>query len=241
MAGHSHWAGIKHKKGKADKQRSKIFSKLSKEITVAAKLGDKDPAMNPRLRSAVQAARSANMPKDNIERAIDKSSAASGANFENLRYEGFGPDKIAVIVETLTDNKNRTASNIRTIFQKSGGSLGTQGSASHNFNQLGIIKIDRNEISDENIFELAIDSGADECISYEEFHEIQCPMSEIYNVKKKLEKIVANFISTEIEWVPLNSVDITNDRRESVIEFLEAIEDDDDVQNVYSNVKLGNI
>ena len=241
MAGHSHWAGIKHKKGKADKQRSKIFSKLSKEITVAAKLGDKDPAMNPRLRSAIQAARSANMPKDNIERAIDKSAAASGVNFENLRYEGFGPDKIAVIVETLTDNKNRTASNIRTIFQKSGGSLGTQGSASHNFNQLGIIKIDRNEISDENIFELAIESGADECISHDEFHEIQCPVSEIYNVKKKLEKIVANFISTEIEWVPLISVNVTNDRREDVIEFLETIEDDDDVQNVYSNVQLGNI
>ncbi len=241
MAGHSHWAGIKHKKGKADKQRSKIFSKLSKEITVAAKLGDKDPAMNPRLRSAIQAARSANMPKDNIERAIDKSAAASGVNFENLRYEGFGPDKIAVIVETLTDNKNRTASNIRTIFQKSGGSLGTQGSASHNFNQLGIIKIDRNEISDENIFELAIESGADECISHDEFHEIQCPVSEIYNVKKKLEKIVANFISTEIEWVPLNSINITNDRRDDVIEFLETIEDDDDVQNVYSNVQLSNI
>jgi YebC/PmpR family DNA-binding regulatory protein len=241
MAGHSHWAGIKHKKGKADKQRSKIFSKLSKEITVAAKLGDKDPTMNPRLRSAIQAARSANMPKDNIERAIDKSAAASGVNFENLRYEGFGPDNIAVIVETLTDNKNRTASNIRTIFQKSGGNLGTQGSASHNFNQLGIIKIDRNEITDENIFELAIESGADECISYDEFHEIQCNMSEIYNVKKKLEKIVANFISTEIEWVPLNSVNITDNKREGVIEFLEAIEDDDDVQNVYSNVKLGNI
>jgi YebC/PmpR family DNA-binding regulatory protein len=241
MAGHSHWAGIKHKKGKADKQRSKIFSKLSKEITVAAKLGDKDPTMNPRLRSAIQAARSANMPKDNIERAIDKSAAASGVNFENLRYEGFGPDKIAVIVETLTDNKNRTASNIRTIFQKSGGSLGTQGSASHNFNQLGVIKIDRSEISDENIFELAIESGADECISNNELHEIQCPMSEIYNVKKKLEKIVANFISTEIEWVPLNSVNVTNDRREDVIEFLETIEDDDDVQNVYSNVQLGNI
>ena len=241
MAGHSHWAGIKHKKGKADKQRSKIFSKLSKEITVAAKLGDKDPAMNPRLRSAIQAARSANMPKDNIERAIDKSTAATGVNFENLRYEGFGPDKIAVIVETLTDNKNRTASNIRTIFQKSGGSLGTLGSASHNFNQLGIIKIDRNEISDENIFELAIESGADECISHDEFHEIQCPVSEIYNVKKKLEKIVANFISTEIEWVPLNSVNITNDRRDDVIEFLETIEDDDDVQNVYSNVQLSNI
>jgi YebC/PmpR family DNA-binding regulatory protein len=179
MAGHSHWAGIKHKKGKADKQRSKIFSKLSKEITVAAKLGDKDPAMNARLRSAVQAARSANMPKDNIERAIDKSSATSGANFENLRYEGFGPNKIAVIVETLTDNKNRTASNIRTIFQKSGGSLGTQGSSTHNFKQLGIIKIDKKDISEENIFELATESGADECISHEDFHEIQCSMSEM--------------------------------------------------------------
>ena len=239
MAGHSHWAGIKHKKGKADKQRSKIFSKLSKEITVAAKLGDKDPAMNPRLRSAIQAARSANMPKDNIERAIDKSSAATGVNFENLRYEGFGPDKIAVIVETLTDNKNRTASNIRTIFQKSGGSLGTQGSASHNFNQLGIIKIDKKEITDENVFELALDSGADECISRDEFHEIQCPMSEIYNVKKKLEKIVVNFISTEIEWVPLNSVDVKKDRQEAVVEFLEAVEDDDDVQNVFTNVNFG--
>ena len=149
-------SGIKHKKGKADKQRSKIFSKLSKEITVAAKLGDKDPAMNPRLRSAIQAARSANMPKDNIERAIDKSSATTGSNFENLRYEGFGPDKIAVIVETLTDNKNRTASNIRTIFQKNGGSLGTQGSASHNFKQLGIVKIDKKEVSEDNILELSL-------------------------------------------------------------------------------------
>ena len=240
MAGHSHWAGIKHKKGKADKQRSKIFSKLSKEITVAAKLGDKDPAMNPRLRSAIQAARSANMPKDNIERAIDKSSAASGVNFENLRYEGFGPDKIAVIVEALTDNKNRTASNIRTIFQKSGGSLGTQGSASHNFNQLGIIKIDKQEISDEKIFELAIESGADECISHDEFHEIQCSISDIYNVKKKLETVVTNFISTEIEWVALNSANVNKDKKETVIEFLVSLEDDDDVQNVYSNVNFEN-
>jgi len=240
MAGHSHWAGIKHKKGKADKQRSKIFSKLSKEITVAAKLGDKDPAMNPRLRSAIQAARSANMPKDNIERAIDKSSAAAGVSFENLRYEGFGPDKIAVIVEALTDNKNRTASNIRTIFQKSGGSLGTQGSASHNFSQLGIIKIDKKEISDEKIFELAIESGADECISHDEFHEIQCPMSDIYNVKKKLETVVTNFISTEIEWVALNNANVVKDKQETVIEFLESLEDDDDVQNVFSNANFEN-
>ena len=240
MAGHSHWAGIKHKKGKADKQRSKIFSKLSKEITVAAKLGDKDPAMNPRLRSAIQAARSANMPKDNIERAIDKSSAASGVNFENLRYEGFGPDKIAVIVEALTDNKNRTASNIRTIFQKSGGSLGTQGSASHNFNQLGIIKIDKQEISDEKIFEIAIESGADECISNDEFHEIQCSMNDIYNIKKKLEVVVANFISTNIEWIALNNAYVDKDRQDTVIEFLESLEDDDDVQNVFSNANFEN-
>jgi YebC/PmpR family DNA-binding regulatory protein len=238
MSGHSKWASIKHSKGKADKQRSKIFSKLSKEISVAAKLGDKDPDMNPRLRSAIQAARSANMPKDNIERAIDKSSTNTETNFENLRYEGFGPDKIAVIVETLTDNKNRTASNIRTIFQKSGGNLGTQGSASHNFNQLGIIKIDKGEISDEKIFELAIESGANECISNNSFHEIHCSMSEIYNVKKNLEKIIANFISTEIEWIPLNNVDVKKDRLEGAIEFLETLEEDDDVQNVYSNINL---
>ena len=240
MSGHSKWASIKHSKGKADKKRSKIFSKLSKEISVAAKLGDKDPNMNPRLRSAIQAARSANMPKDNIERAIEKSSANTETNFENLRYEGFGPDKIAVIVEALTDNKNRTASNIRTIFQKSGGNLGTQGSAAHNFNQLGVIKIDKKEISDEQIFELAIESGANECISYDDFHEVQCVMSEIYNVKKKLEAVVANFISTEIEWIPLNSVEVKRDRVETAIEFLETLEDDDDVQSVYSNIKLGN-
>ena len=238
MAGHSHWAGIKHKKGKADKLRSKIFSKLSKEITVAAKLGDKDPSMNARLRSAIQAARSANMPKDNIERAIDKSSINNELNFENLRYEGFGPDKVAVIVETLTDNKNRTASNIRTIFQKAGGSLGTQGSASHNFNQIGVIKIDKKEISDEHIFELAIEAGADECKSNENFHEIQCPVSEIYIIKKELEKEISNFISTEIEWLPLNSVEILKEKNESLINFFESLEEDDDVQNIYSNAKF---
>tara|TARA_B100000035_G_scaffold55101_1_gene43533 strand:+ start:103 stop:828 length:726 start_codon:yes stop_codon:yes gene_type:complete len=238
MAGHSHWAGIKHKKGKADKQRSKIFSKISKEITVAAKLGDKDPAMNPRLRSAIQSARSANMPKDNIERAIDKSTVNTESNFENLRYEGFGPEKIAVIVETLTDNKNRTASNIRTIFQKSGGSLGTQGSASHNFNQMGVIKVKKKEISDEEIFELAIDAGADECISKDDFHEIQCAVNEIYNVKKKLEKKILNFISTEIEWIPLNNVSVSKDQKENLIEFFEALEEDDDVQNFFSNAEI---
>ena len=238
MAGHSHWAGIKHKKGKADKLRSKIFSKLSKEITVAAKLGDKDPAMNPRLRSAIQAARSANMPKDNIKRAIDKSSNNIELNFEDLRYEGFGPNQVAVIVEALTDNKNRTASNIRTIFQKAGGTLGTQGSASYNFSQLGIIKIDKKEISDERVFELAIEAGADECKSNNDLHEIQCQKNEIYNVKKKLEKEISNFISTEIEWLPLNSVKISKERHEDLISFFELLDENDDVQNIYSNAEF---
>ena len=238
MAGHSHWAGIKHKKGKADKERSKVFSKISKEITVAAKLGDKNPDINPRLRSAIQAARSANMPKDNIERAISKSSANIETNFENLRYEGFGPEKVAVIIETLTDNKNRTASNIRTIFQKAGGSLGSQGSASHNFNQLGVIKIDKKEISEDDIFELAIDSGANDCNSINDFHEIHCPVNEIYNIKKELEKKINNFLSTKIEWIPLNSIEIPKERQNDLIDFFESLEEDDDVQNIFSNAKF---
>ena len=238
MAGHSHWAGIKHKKGKADKQRSKIFSKLSKEITVAAKLGDKNPDMNSRLRSAIQAARSANMPKDNIERAINKSSITDGVNFESLRYEGFGPDKIAVIVETLTDNKNRTASNVRTIFQKAGGSLGTQGSASHNFKQLGVIKINKKEITSERIFELATEAGADECITKINFHEIHCSISKIYDVKKELEKEIKNFISTEIEWIPLNCVKVSKEKNEDLVNLFNTLEEDDDVQNIYTNAQL---
>ena len=240
MAGHSHWAGIKHKKGKADKQRSKIFSKLSREITVAAKLGDKNPDMNARLRSAIQAARSANMPKDNIERAIDKSSISADSNFENLRYEGFGPNKTAVIVETLTDNKNRTASSIRTIFQKSGGGLGTQGSASHNFQQLGVIKINKDEIDEVGMFDLAIESGANECFSHENFHEVHTANTEIYEVKNKLEKKIENFLSTEIEWVPLNTVNLSGENKDNMIKFLETLDDDEDVQNIFTNAKFEN-
>ena len=238
MAGHSHWAGIKHKKGRADKQRSKIFSKLSKEITVAAKLGDKDPSMNPRLRSAIQAARSANMPKDNIERAIDKSSSNNLANFENIRYEGFGPEKIAVIVEALTDNKNRTASKIRTIFQKNGGNFGTLGSASHKFKQVGVIKIDLDEISEEKIIDMALEAGADDCLSNDELHEIHCEKSKIYDVKKKLEINIKNFVSTEIEWIPVNSINISKDKFNEIKEFLEMLDNDEDVQNIFTNLKI---
>ena len=235
MAGHSHWAGIKHKKGKADKQRSAIFSKLSREITVAAKLGDKNPDMNSRLRSAIQAARSANMPKDNIERAIDKSSVAADSNFENIRYEGFGPAKTAIVVITLTDNKNRSASNIRTIFQKYGGGLGTQGSASHNFLQLGVIKINKEEIEEEKIFNLATDAGANDCIFNDDYYEIHTKKDEIYDVKNILEKEISNFISTEIEWVPINKIKLNNEDKEKMIKFLEILEEDDDVQNVFTN------
>ena len=236
MAGHSHWAGIKHKKGRADKERSKIFSKLSREITVAAKLGDKDPLMNARLRSAIQAARSSNMPKDNIERAIDKSKSLNQSNFEKIRYEGFGKDKVAIIVEALTDNKNRTASKLRTIFQKNGGNLGTQGSAAHNFKQIGVIRIDVNEIRDDKIFELAIDAGADECLSFENFHEIHCGFEDIYSIKKKIESNVENFISTEIEWLPLNKISSKGENAEDIKKLLELLDDDDDVQGVYSNL-----
>ena len=235
MAGHSHWAGIKHKKGKADKQRSAIFSKLSREITVAAKLGDKNPDMNSRLRSAIQAARSANMPKDNIERAIDKSSIAADSNFENIRYEGFGPAKTAIVVTTLTDNKNRTASNIRTIFQKHGGGLGTQGSASHNFLQLGVIKIEKKEIDEEKVFNLATDAGANDCIFHENYYEIHTNNDEIYDVKNLLEKEISNFISTEIEWVPINKINLNEEDKEKMNKFLEILEEDDDVQNVFTN------
>ena len=238
MAGHSHWAGIKHKKGRADKVRSKLFSKLSKEITVAAKLGDKDPDMNPRLRSAIQAARAANMPKENIKRAIDKSSGNLGMSLENIKYEGFGPEKIAVIIEALTDNKNRTASQLRTIFNKNGGSLGSSGSASHNFNQVGVIRIDKKEIKEDQILELAIESGASECISNEVFHEIHCDKKNIYNTRKILEKNISNFISTNIEWIPNSKVMVSKENLELTNSFLEDLDDNDDVQNIYTNLNL---
>ena len=237
MAGHSHWAGIKYKKGREDNQRSKIYSKISKEITVAAKLGDKDPDMNFRLRSAIQLAKSANLPKENVERAISKSEANQNINYNHLRYEGMGPGKISVIVETLTDNKNRTASNIRTIFQKYGGSLSTTGIASHNFKQLGIIRIEKKTISDESILELAVEAGAEECISNESFHEIFCAKEQFYKVKTAIEKKVDNFINSGIEWHALNQLDLKEDQYKSAVNLLESLEEDDDVQNVYTNLK----
>tara|TARA_Y100000590_G_scaffold442485_1_gene570629 strand:- start:460 stop:1209 length:750 start_codon:yes stop_codon:yes gene_type:complete len=240
MAGHSHWAGIKHRKGRADKIRSKIFSKLSKEITVAAKLGSKDPDTNPRLRAAIQAARSANMPKDNIERAVNKSEFNKNLNYNSLVYEGFGPEKIAVIIEALTDNKNRTVSNIRTIFQKFGGNLGESGVAAHQFKQVGIIKVEKNKISDNDILELAINSGAEDCLSKALFHEIITAKENFYKVKTAIEKKVQEFISTGIEWMPINKISLDQEKTKSVLNFLETLEDDDDVQHVYANLEINN-
>ena len=191
--------------------------------------------MNSTLRSAIQAARSANMPKDNIERAIDKSSIAADSNFENIRYEGFGPAKTAIVVNTLTDNKNRTASSIRTIFQKNGGGLGTQGSASHNFLQLGVIKIKQEEIDEEKVFNLAIDAGANDCIFHEDYYEIHTNKDEIYEVKNLLEKEISNFVSTEIEWIAINKIKLNDEDKVKIIKLLEILEDDEDVQNVFTN------
>jgi YebC/PmpR family DNA-binding regulatory protein len=240
MAGHSHWAGIKHKKGKADKLRSKIFSKLSKEITVAAKLGSKEPSMNPRLRSAIESAKEANMPKENIERAVKKSEMNPNLNYNNIIYEGFGPQKIAVIVEALTDNKNRTASNIRTIFQKNGGNLGESGVATHQFKQAGIIKIEKNLISENNILELAINSGADDCLSTGYYHEIITAKDSFYNVKNEIKKQIKEFVSSGIEWLPMNKIVLDKEKTQSVLNFLEALEEDDDVQYVYANLQTDN-
>ena len=241
MAGHSHWAGIKHKKGRADKERSKIFSKLSREITVAAKLGDKDPNMNARLRTAIQAAKQANMPKDNISRAISKSEMSGDKNFESLRYEGFGPLNIALIIETLTDNKNRSASSIRTILQKNGGRLGETGSTSHMFFNCGVIQVEKDKIKEEEIFEIAINAGAKDCINLDNIFEIITEKEDFYKIKTELEKKIDVFNYSSIEWRPQNYIDLTKEKSEKLVEILSALEELDDVQNIFTNANLKNL
>ena len=238
MAGHSHWAGIKHKKGKADKLRSKIFSKLSREITVAAKLGDKDPNMNPRLRTAIQAAKQSNMPKDNIARAVSKSEMNIDQNFQNLRYEGFGPFNVALIIETLTDNKNRSASNIRTILQKNAGRLGEEGSTTHLFYSCGVLHIEKQKFSDEDILEIAINAGAKDCISSKDIHEIITKKEDFYKIKSNIEKKIENFNYSGVEWRPNTYLDLTVDQSKKIIDILEALEEDDDVQNTFINCNI---
>ena len=238
MAGHSHWAGIKHKKGRADKERSKIFSKLSKEITVAAKLGDKNPDMNPRLRSAIQSAKQANMPKENISRAISKSEISGDKNYENLRYEGFGPFSTAIIIETLTDNKNRSASSIRTILQKNGGRLGETGSTTHMFNNYGIIHIDRKKISDDEVFEIAINAGAKDCSQLKGIHEILTEKEDFYKVKTLLEKKISFFSYSGIEWRALSYLNLNKDQSKKMVEVLQSLEELEDVQEIFTNANL---
>ncbi len=238
MAGHSHWAGIKHKKGRADKERSKIFSKLSREITVAAKLGDKDPYMNPRLRTAIQAAKQANMPKENISRAISKSEIAGNKNFENLRYEGFGPFNTALVIETLTDNKNRSASSIRTILQKNGGRLGETGSTTHMFKNCGIIHIEKNKISEEEAFEIAINSGAKDCSKINDFHEIVTEKDDFYKIKTIFEKKIDNFAYSAIEWRALNYLNLNKVQNKKIEDVLSTLQELDDVQNIFINANL---
>ena len=238
MAGHSHWAGIKHKKGRQDKLRSKIFSKISREITVAAKLGSKDPGTNHRLRAAIESAKEANMPKDNINRAISRSEVDKDQNFENLRYEGFGPKNIALIIETLTENKNRTAGSIRTILQKCGGNLGSSGSTTHFFSNYGIIQIPRKEISDEKILEIAVDAGAKDCISLTNFHEITTNKDDFYKVKNKIRQSIENFSYSGIEWRANSFIDISKDDTKEVENMLELFQEDDDIQNVFHNCRF---
>ena len=236
MAGHSHLAGIKNKK--ADKERSKIFSKLSREITVAAKLGDKDPDMNPRLRTAIQAAKQYNMPKDNIARAISKSEMSNDKNYESLRYEGFGPFNVAFIIETLTDNKNRSASSIRTVMQKNGG---VSGSTAHLFYNCGVIHINKEKYTEDEVFEMTTNSGAKDYFHLENIHEIISDKEDFYKVKSILEKKLDNFEYSGIEWRALNYLDLNREQMEKIIYILESLEELDDVQTIYTNANLGNV
>ena len=238
MAGHSHFKNMMHRKGRADKIRSKLFTKISREITVSAKLGTPDPEMNPRLRAAVQAARAANMPKDNIERAIKKSQGNIDNSYEFSRYEGFGPGRTGVIIEVLTDNKNRSVSNIRTIFQKFGGTLGETGSVSYQFEQIGQIKIKKELMNTNDALEIAINSGAEDCVTTDLHHEINCKKEEFNSVREQIEKKIKDLSFAGLIWNPLSKVNLDKEAFTKVVNFLEQIEDDDDVQNVFTNFEV---
>ena len=238
MAGHSHFKNMMHRKGRADKIRSKLFTKISREITVSAKLGTPDPEMNPRLRAAVQLARAANMPKDNIERAIKKSQGNIDNSYEFSRYEGFGPGRTGVIIEVLTDNKNRSVSNIRTIFQKFGGILGETGSVSYQFEQIGQIKIKKELMSANDALELAINAGAEDCVTTDLHHEINCKKEEFNSVREQIEKKIKDLNFAGLIWNPLSKVNLDKEAFTKVVNFLEQIEDDDDVQNVFTNFEV---
>ncbi|MGC5777477.1 YebC/PmpR family DNA-binding transcriptional regulator [Methylobacterium sp. NFXW15] len=238
MAGHSQFKNIMHRKGRVDAVRSKIFGKLAREITVAAKLGTPDPAMNPRLRAAVLAARAENMPKDNIERAIKKATGADGENYEDIRYEGYGPGGAALIVEAQTDNRNRTASDVRSAFTKSGGSLAETGAVAFMFDRVGVIAYPASVADADTMLEAAIEAGADDVTSGEEGHEIICAQDSYGEVTKALEARFGDPTRTGLIWKAQNTVDVDDETGEKLIRLVEVIEDQDDVQNVYVNFAL---
>ena len=238
MAGHSKWANIQHRKGRQDAVRSKLFSKLAKEITVAAKMGDPDPEKNPRLRMAVKEAKSQSVPKDVISRAIGKASAAEGENYEEIRYEGYGPEGVAVIVEAMTDNKNRTASSVRSIFTKSGGNLAESGAVSFMFERKGLVTYPTAAGDADTVFEAAIEAGADDCESSEEGHEIYCEAVDLHEVSGALETTLGESETSKLIWKPNISTPLDLAGAEKLLRLVEALEDDDDVQTVTANFDI---
>jgi len=238
MAGHSQFKNIMHRKGKQDGIRSKMFSKLAREITVAAKAGLPDPSMNAALRLAIQNAKAQSMPKDNIDRAIKKASGADAETYDQVRYEGYGPGGIAVIVEALTDNRNRTASNVRSIFTKGGGALGETGSVSFSFDHVGEIVYPLSAGNADKMMEAAIEAGADDVETDEEGHYIYCAFESINEVSKALEAQLGEASTVKAIWKPQNSVPVDEERAQSLMKMTDSLEDDDDVQNVYTNMDI---
>ena len=238
MAGHSQFKNIMHKKGKQDKIRSKIFSKLGREITVAAELGMPDPAMNPRLRAAVLAARAENMPKDNIERAIKKAAGGESENYDEVRYEGYAPGGVAVIVEALTDNRNRTAGEVRSFFTKSGGSLAETGAVSFMFDHVGLIEFETKAASEDAMMEAALEAGADDVATTEDGHEIITSMENLNDVSKALEAKFGEPRTSKIVWRPQNTIKVDDEAGEKILKLVSNLEENDDVQNVYANFEI---
>jgi YebC/PmpR family DNA-binding regulatory protein len=238
MAGHSKFKNIMHRKGAQDKKRSAMFSKLSREITVAAKMGLPDPDMNARLRAAVLAAKAQSMPKDNIQRSIDKASASDAENYEEIRYEGFGPGGVSLIVEALSDNRNRTATNVRTAFSKNGGNLGASGSVSHGFDRMGLIEYPGSAGDADKVLEAAIEAGADDVESDEDGHEIWTSMDSLHEVAKALEGALGEPESVKLAWKPQTPVDVTGDDVATLMKLIDALEEDDDVQTVSGNYEI---
>ena len=235
MAGHSKFKNIMHRKGAQDKKRAGMFSKLSREITVAAKSGMPDPDMNPRLRAAINAAKAQSMPKDNIQRSIDKAARGDAETYEEIRYEGFGPGGVSLIIEALTDNRNRTATNVRTAVSKNGGNLGASGSVSHAFDRVGLINYPATAGTAEKVFEAALDAGAEDVSSSDDGHEIWTEIGALHEVAKALEPVLGEYEGAKLAWRPQTSIDVTETDAATLLKLIDALDEDDDVQQVWGN------